>query len=112
MSFSDPFDPIGLAEDIAWWERGEYHRSRRRRSSWESKTKRLRRKILVALLDAGDEGLTNVELAEIYYKFRARISELRDKGIRVKATPEGRGIYRYRILNPDFARQKLREGDF
>jgi len=106
---SDPWDPVGFAESLYWPE----ERPRRpKRSSWESKTKRHRRRILLALLRAGSSGLTNAELAEIYYKFRARISELRKRGIDIVAEPEGRGIYRYRILNPDLAWRKLREGDF
>ncbi len=43
----------------------------------------------------------NSELARITWKFRARISELRQRGCIIEARRVEGGLWRYELLNPD-----------
>jgi hypothetical protein len=52
-------------------------------------------KIINLLKEALDEGVTNVELAEITFKYDARISELRMKGYIIDTIYVGKSVYKY-----------------
>lgn len=52
-------------------------------------------KIINLLKEAGDEGVTNVELAAITFKYDARISELRMKGYIIETVYVGKSVYKY-----------------
>ena len=79
-----------------------------RRGGWRRRKRPLRIKILAALLRAGDRGLTTPQLAAITVKYRARISELRQDGVVIVAERiPGSDYYRYRIANPEYAREVL-----
>ena len=51
----------------------------------------------------------NYELSRITWKFRARISELRQAGCEIEAERIEGGVWRYTLLNPDHARLLLEE---
>lgn len=59
------------------------------------------RRILALLVERGNQGATNYELARIALKYTSRISDLRDGGYRILCTCEDalRGVYRYHLLN-------------
>lgn len=52
-------------------------------------------KIVNLLKEAGEEGVTNVALSAISFKYDARLSELRSKGYEIETVYDGKGIYRY-----------------
>lgn len=52
-------------------------------------------KILKMLKDAGEDGVTNIELATVSFKYDARISELRMKGYEIETQYVGKSIYKY-----------------
>jgi hypothetical protein len=54
--------------------------------------------ILSTLRLAGERGCTNTELWAICHAVNSRISDLRKRGHRIEASPEGRGVWRYRLL--------------
>lgn len=52
-------------------------------------------KIINLLKEAGPNGVTNVELAAITFKYDARISELRMKGYIIETVYVGKSVYKY-----------------
>lgn len=52
-------------------------------------------KIINLLKEAGADGVTNVELAAITFKYDARISELRMKGYIIETVYVGKSVYKY-----------------
>jgi hypothetical protein len=54
--------------------------------------------ILAMLRDAASCGCTNTQLWEIAHAVNSRISDLRKRGYRIKASPEGGGVWRYRLI--------------
>lgn len=52
-------------------------------------------KIINVLREAGEEGVTNVTLCAISFKYDARLSELRRKGYEIETFYEGKSIFRY-----------------
>jgi hypothetical protein len=47
---------------------------------------------------AGSRGCTNRELWDVCHAVNSRIADLRKCGYRIDATSEGRGIWRYRLI--------------
>ena len=62
-------------------------------------------KIINLLKEAGADGVTNIQLAEITFKYDARISELRMKGYIIETVYIGKSVYKYVLKkipsNPD-----------
>lgn len=59
-------------------------------------------KILQALRDAGEDGMTNVELSEIGLRYGGNLGILYQKGYKISKKGLGNGVYRYVLLSePD-----------
>lgn len=54
-------------------------------------------KIIILLKEAGEDGVTNIELSKISLKYDARISELRQKGYEIETAHDKDGIYKYKL---------------
>jgi hypothetical protein len=54
--------------------------------------------ILEMLREAGTGGCLNSELWTVCHAVNSRISDLRKRGHRIEAMPEGRGVWRYALL--------------
>jgi hypothetical protein len=52
-------------------------------------------KIINALKDAGENGLTNSQLNKICYRYGARLSELYEKGYEIEIEAKEKGVYKY-----------------
>jgi hypothetical protein len=52
-------------------------------------------KIVNLLKEAGEEGVTNVALSAISFKYDARLSELRSRGYEIETTHEAKSVYKY-----------------
>jgi hypothetical protein len=52
-------------------------------------------KLIRALKDAGDDGLTNIELSKICLRYDSRLSDLRRKGFLIETESIGKSLYRY-----------------
>ena len=66
--------------------------------SFNEAMKRIRsqtEKIIILLKEAGADGVTNIELAAITFKYDARISELRMKGYIIETVYVGKSVYKY-----------------
>jgi hypothetical protein len=55
-------------------------------------------KIINLLRNAGADGVTNIELAEVSLKYDARISELRRKGFIIETIYISSGVYKYVLI--------------
>jgi hypothetical protein len=56
--------------------------------------------ILELLREAGADGLLNTQIWAIAHAANSRCSSLRGRGYLITCEREGRGVYRYRLLNP------------
>jgi hypothetical protein len=56
--------------------------------------------ILELLRKAGQHGCTNAELWTVCHAVNSRISDLRRRGHHIEALCEGRGVWRYRLIEP------------
>lgn len=65
-----------------------------------------RQKIINALKEAGENGLTNNQLNSICYRYGARISELYEKGYEIEITALGKGLYKY-VLRKEPSQENL-----
>ncbi len=63
-----------------------------------TRTPSQREQILKALIDAGDSGVTNVELARIGNCYSARLRELYSQGLVVTVRSMGDGVYNYTLV--------------
>jgi hypothetical protein len=57
--------------------------------------------VLSRLRLAGERGCINVELWHICHAVNSRIADLRKRGHRIIAACEGRGVWRYRLIEAE-----------
>ncbi|ALA07252.1 hypothetical protein SECTIM467_128 [Brevibacillus phage SecTim467] len=58
-----------------------------------------RQRVLTALRQAGEKGITNVELQEISLRWQARLQELYMQGYKVALENLGDGVYNYVLVH-------------
>lgn len=62
-----------------------------------------REKILKMLEDAGDEGVTNLALNTVAYRYGGRLFELRQDGYRIRSSHVKGSVWRFTLLPQDKA---------
>lgn len=62
-----------------------------------------REKILQLLEDAGDEGVTNLKLNTVAFRYGGRLHELRQDGYRIRSTHIKDSVWRFTLLPQDTA---------
>jgi hypothetical protein len=60
--------------------------------------------IFSMLREAGERGCTNSHLWTVAHAVNSRISNLRKRGHRITAEPQGGGVWRYRLIPPQLNR--------
>jgi hypothetical protein len=55
--------------------------------------------ILAAMQEAGDKGVTNLDLNKICFRYGGRIFDLREQGHNIVTINEGKGVFRF-VLKP------------
>jgi len=63
------------------------------------RSSRQRERILELLLERGSEGVTNVELNEVCFRYGARIWELRRAGHNIHTANLGEGLFRFTLIS-------------
>lgn len=58
-----------------------------------------REKIIQMLIDAGDEGVTNVEMAVVSLRYGGHINEMYRQGYKMKKMNLGSGVFRYWLIS-------------
>ncbi|MDN4611452.1 hypothetical protein [Arthrobacter burdickii] len=60
-------------------------------------------RILKVLEDRGDQGVLNIELNEIAFRYGGRLYELRQDGYRIRTKHVRKGVWRFTLLPQDTA---------